>query len=1088
MITETLDRLRQCSQQDIQTHWRAYLVPEGEADLMEAIALHPSTWRRWSSLSLNDRHHLPWPQGRRILWLSQRISVPSHLHHYPLTGLSLRLAIAWWAEVATIYVNGARVQDGDLFDCATRILLSAAVQPGDPFEVVVRLESPGHDPGALVRSQCIYETPYPADSEPEPGFVADEIAVVQRFLAQGEPAKQEALPQILEAIAWETLPDRAAFDRSLATVRQQLCELHACPDHQMWLTGHAHLDMAWLWPVAETWEAAERTFRSVLDLQQAFPELIFCHSTPALYAWMETHRPELFAEIQAQVAAGRWEIVAGLWIEPELNIIAGESIVRQVLYGQRYVQQRFGQVSAIAWLPDSFGFCWQLPQILKGGGVDCFVTQKLRWNDTTQFPYDLFQWRSPDGTEILAYHSPLIGESIQPTRMADYACDWEEKTGQKTALWLPGVGDHGGGPTRDMLDTYRRWQQSPLFPTLKFATVQGFLEQVTSAAPSARADQPAAKSAAPIDLPVWNDELYLELHRGCYTTHADQKWYNRRCEAALYQAELFSSIATLITGVPYPHDTLEQAWKQVLFNQFHDILPGSSIPQVFVDANRDWQSALDTADALIQAAIARLATEIDRGTSPTASSYPVVVFNALNWGRSPLVEIPLPNPDLLHWRVQDATGTELPQQITHHPPSRGTAPGVLGQQPPSGPHLLVALPEVPSLGYVLLWLTPESPSSPTACAAPEDKPSWTLENDGLRVVVDPTTGNLAQVWDKRRERDVLTAPGNQLQAFRDAGQYWDAWNLAPDYGEHPLPAPTLEAIAWVESGALRQRLRVIRRLGSSRIEQDYVLDAGSPLLQIETCVDWQESQVVLKAAFPLNLVAETVACEMPFGVIQRSTRPQTEAERAKWEIPALQWADLSDPSAQYGVSLLNDCKYGYDAQPSQLRLTLLKAPHWPDPHSDRGYHQFRYALYSHAGDWAIAATVKQGYEFNQPVQIWVGTPLSPDLGQDQQETSLPASGSFLHLSAPTVILSAFKPSEDCPDQWILRWYESQGAAAGAIAWNGGLLTPHLDFAAPEAVNLLEQPLANDQDLCNQPPEAIAPWKIGTVKLKANLED
>ena len=260
----------------------------------------------------------------------------------------------------------------------------------------------------------------------------------------------------MRSLDWACVGDRNKFDGELVRLRDRLLPFSATiQQRQITLLGHAHLDLAWLWPVSETWDAAERTFKSVLQLQAEFPELIFSHSSPALYAWLEAHRSALFEAIQQQVAAGRWEVAAGLWVEPEFNVISGESLVRQVLYGQRYVEQKFGRASALAWLPDSFGFCWQLPQVLRQGGVRYFVTQKLRWNDTNPFPHEAFIWQAPDGTAIFSLHSAPIGEGIDPIKMADYACTWEQKTGLTEALWLIGVGDHGGGPSRDMLHLAR---------------------------------------------------------------------------------------------------------------------------------------------------------------------------------------------------------------------------------------------------------------------------------------------------------------------------------------------------------------------------------------------------------------------------------------------------------------------------------------------------------------------------------------------------------------------------------------------------------------------------------------------------------
>ncbi|MFM7426277.1 MAG: alpha-mannosidase, partial [Elainella sp.] len=649
-ISDALRRLRQLNQQDIQASWRGF---RGNLTLAQAT----SGWQMWARMTPNANNQITWPRGRTVLWLAQRILVPHNLQGYFLQGLTLRVALTWWAEDAQIYVNGKLVQAGDLFDSTTRIRLLPQVKIGDTVDLLLRLESPGHADGALTRAVCLYELASQAvNPTAEPAFVADELGVLQEFLNAQAPDRLPELAAALAALPWSvlTVTDRASFDRGLVALRERLKPLSQIPkQRQLQLLGNAHLDMAWLWPLSETWQVAERTFRSVLDLQKDFPELIFNHTSPALYAWMEQNRPELFAAIQAKVRAGTWDVsVAPLWIEPDMNLNSGEAIGRQLLYGQRYLQQKFGRTGMIAWLPDTFGFNWQLPQLLKQGGVDYFATQKLRWNDTTRFPHELHQWQSPDGTQVLALQSAPIGEGIDPVKMARYSCDWETRTGLKSALWLPGVGDHGGGPTRDMLELARRWQQSPFFPQIQFTSAKAFLD--------------AAKTAQrPTPLPVWNSELYLELHRGCYINHADQKQFNRRCEDTLYEAELFASLRSLFTGAPYPRAELETAWKKVLLNQFHDILPGTSVPEVFVDANHDWQAALDTAWNVRQQAMQAILAQVRLPAPPSPQARLVAVFNPLGWARSEVVVVSAEQTQderACFWQIRDLDGREVPSQ------------------------------------------------------------------------------------------------------------------------------------------------------------------------------------------------------------------------------------------------------------------------------------------------------------------------------------------------------------------------------------------------------------------------------------------
>ncbi|MFL9454636.1 alpha-mannosidase [Tolypothrix bouteillei VB521301_2] len=1070
-ISDAIAKLRSWSQVNILPSWRCF---EGDLSAVEVTASDLSSW---NFAKLNPKGQITWAGGQKVLWLLQKLIIPEDLQGYPLEGLCLRLALVWWADSAKVYVNGQLIVEGDLFDSFPRVLLSKGVTPGEELTVALRLVSPGHCDGALVKSQLVYESNN--DGSVEPGFVADELAVVERCLECFEPERLDALRVFIEELDWKGLNRKDAkgakeeFEELLSVVRQKLRGFKI--QHlksKIFLLGHAHLDLAWLWPVNETWQAAQKTFESVLSLQEGFPELIFCHSTPALYAWIEEHRPDLFGAIQQAVADGRWEVVGGFWVEPELNLIAGESIVRQLLYGQRYVLEKFGKFSSVVWVPDSFGFCATLPQFLVNGGVEYFVTQKLRWNDTTRFEHGAFWWKSPDGSEVFSYMSALIGEGIDPVKMVSYACEWRSQTGLVESLWLPGVGDHGGGPTRDMLETARRWQKSPVFPDVEFCTSESYLQQIkgqgenrdtgdkeevsTVSTPSPLSPSPSP----PSPLPTWEDELYLEFHRGCYTTHSDQKRWNRHCEGLLYQAELFAAWATLSVGASYPKSELEFAWKNVLFNQFHDILPGSSIHQVYVDALPTWQEVERVGSSIVQQSLNAIASQISLPTPPQPEAQPVVIFNSLNWVRSQIVELEFPEEDdeRRDWTIYNLDGQEVESQSRF-----------MGfRREPNGDEIPVKsvsffVSEIPACGYRVFWLCPCKPTLESLKPFEE----FVLENECLRVTIDPETGDLSNVFDKTNHREVLSGLGNQLQAFQDSGQYWDAWNIDPNYAQHPLPPAELLSVHHLERGALRTRVRVVRRIGQSTFSQDYILEKESAVLKIANKVNWQENHVLVKVAFPLNLEADFATYEIPCGAIRRTTKPTTPAEKAKWEVPALRWADLTEIQNHYGVSLLNDCKYGYDSQPNQLRLTLLRSPNWPNPEADRGYHEFTYALYPHAQSWETANTVKRGYELNIPLQVLV---LNPQ--QQNRQSSLPPSGSLLNLSDENLILMAFKQSEDDPEQWILRCYECHGKTAELE------LQSDLGLTLDEPVDLLERSLnSHEQNKCT-----VKPWKIISFKI------
>ncbi|MBE9207005.1 alpha-mannosidase [Nostoc sp. LEGE 06077] len=1034
LISETIEQLRSCCQVNVQSTW---LYQECDQSITDVVT---SNWSDWQPVELNAKGHIAWTAGKQVLWLVQKLVVPQDLQGYALAGLSLRLSLVWWADAAEVYVNSELVQTGDLFDFYPRVLLSQNVSFGDEFIVALRLVSPGHDNGALMRSLLVYEsTDY---HHPDPGFVADELAVAQLYLDKFAPERLDGLAAEIERTNRRGTEfaekEREEWDKYLLSLRQKLFQSKIQTlKSKICLLGHAHLDLAWLWPVNETWNAAQNTFESVLKLQKDFPELIFCHSTPALYAWVEEHRPDLFAAIQQAVAAGTWEIIGATWVEPELNLISGESIARQLLYGQRYYQEKFGKLSTIVWVPDSFGFCATLPQFFANAGVEYFVTQKLRWNDTTKFDYGAFWWRSPDGSQVFSLMSAPVGEGIDPIKMAAYTLEWQAQTNLQASLWLPGVGDHGGGPTRDMLEIAQRWQHSPVFPELEFTTAEKYLQQINQA-----------------DFPSWDDELYLEFHRGCYTTHADQKRWNRYSENLLYQAELFATLATITCGATYPKADIEKAWKQVLFNQFHDILPGSSITQVYTDALPEWQQVQQVGTRILEESMQAIASHFTLPEPPEPNSLPIFVFNSLNWQRSEAVAVTLPTTNPA-WQIYDVAGNQLISQLT---------------QPTT---LLFLATDIPPVGYRLFWLVPASqlPSN-----SPSPTPDFVLENQFLRVVIDPDTGDLSSVFDKTHQREVLRGAGNQLQAFKDSGQYWDAWNIDPNYVEHPLPATSLKSIQLLEQGPVQYRLRVVRQLGESEFCQDYILQAGSSLLKIASTVNWQENQVFVKAAFPLNVEADFATYEIPCGAIHRPTKPQTPAEKAKWEVPALRWADLTGETELgiYGVSLINDCKYGYDAQPNQLRLSLLRSPNWPDPEADRGFHEFTYALYPHANSWESAQTVQRGYELNIPLQVF--SPQHSALHTQHFTLSTIDRISFLNLTSQKLILMALKPTENDPQEFILRCYESQGETAELQ------LQSDLGLCLGETVDLLERPLDIAEFSGSQQLLIVQPWKITTVKV------
>ncbi|MGK7947992.1 MAG: alpha-mannosidase [Xenococcaceae cyanobacterium] len=1057
IIENCINNLRGLVQEDIQSNW--YFSSEDISVSQNILNANITKFEsnHWQLAEVNEKGYITWNKGRQVRWLAQKITTPYALKDYPISGLTLRLVLTWWAEDAQIFVNGNLVQQGDLFDSSARVILTNSAVPGDEFLVTIRLVSPGHDIGALMRSKCVYERSQKSEVRSQesvgkvgelsllnlhtidPGFVADEIEILTKYLTRFEAENLQILATEIAKLDWRKINNSQEFDRVLVNFRQQLLPLAKnIKQRCFYPLGHAHLDMAWLWTTTETYEVAQRTFQSVLNLQQKFPYLTFGHTTPALYEWIEQNCPDLFTRIQTAVQQGKWEILGGMWVEPEVNLINGESIARQLLYGQAYFQEKFGKITKVAWLPDSFGFNWQLPQLFKQAGIEYFVTGKLHWNDTTKFPLGCFWWESPDGTQLLTLMSPPNVTGVMdtnPITMTNYAVDWESQTGLQDIFWLPGVGDHGGGPTQDMLEVAAKWSDSPFFPRIEFSRAIDYLEKV-----GAGGDNPRL-------FPVWKDELYLELHRGCYTVYSSQKRFNSYCEGLLYQAELFTTLASLITkNSPdrQKQQQIEKAWKKVLFNQFHDILPGTSIPEVFVEADRDWEDAISLTEEILTESIDTICSHLTIPYPFRNKTNPIVIFNPLNWSRSEIVSIAV---EETHWQVYDLEGNKVPSQYT------------------KDRQLLFLAEDIPSIGYRLFWLCP---AEDDRFIEPEDNNSYVLENECIRVTVNSSTGDLDSIWDKNKKIEVLRGSGNQLQAFTDKGQYWDAWNIDPNYEPNPLPPFQLKSIEWLDRGELQQSIRVVRQIGKSEFQQDYILQFNSSFLKIATTVDWQETHVLVKAAFPLNLESDYVTYGIPGGAIERTTRPSTPAEKAKWEVPALGWADLTSDRIDYGVSLISDCKYGYDSQSDRLRLTLLRSPQWPDPNADKGIHQFTYGIYVHTKTWQAARTVHQTYQLKLPLKVVFLRKIT------SRQPQLPPVGKLLDLSAENLILMAFKSGET--GDLILRCYECHGNKA-KIALRGDL-----DLKIFRATDILERERAKEEDLSQ-----INPWQIATFDVLPPLK-
>ena len=801
---------------------------------------------------------------------------------------------------------------------------------------------------------------------------------------------------------------RQQFRDDLAEVRSRFPA-----EGRVWLTGHAHIDLAWLWPLEETRRKARRTFYTVSGLLDRYPDFHFNQSSAQVYSWIEQDDPELFEKIRRHVQAGRWEPIGGMWVEPDGNLLSGESWIRQLLFGQRYFESRFGRRVNVAWLPDSFGFNGSLPQLLVSAGIPYFFTHKLSWSERNPFPYNLYWWEGIDGTRVLAHSftNPETGYNARITA-PELGETWQNFLGKQihdTTLLSFGYGDGGGGPSEEMLERYTRLRACPGLPDLKMGLVADFYKEIptTTSVPgvpgadglpdvASRSLNDGAKSGA---LPVWVGEQYLEYHRATFTTQAKVKLLHRQLEHALVEAETAAVLGFLWGRQHFPAEQLASLWETLLLHQFHDILPGSSIHSVYEAAHRTLSAALEETTKLLQ-------TALPSSNRKDASGY--LIWNSQLHDRPLFVEV-------LGESGKDPAIFDIQNRplLTQRLDGGGLLLADFGFTVPA--MSAVALPNEPKASSPLPFLTIASRQ---------------IENGELKITISPD-GTLESIYDKTFGREVLAGRGNQLWLFTDVPRQFDAWDIDATYADEGTELVATTESELVEQGPIRAALSVIRRHENIEIVQDYRLSAHSRSLEIATKVRWHGRRQLLRAIFPLAVHTHEVWSETAFGAVSRPNHRNTPWDQARFEIPVHRWADLSEPG--YGVSLLNNGKYGYSAHGNVLGISLLRGPIYPDPYADEGEHEFVYALYPHAGDWR-SGTVRAAEEMHSPLKI------------------IPTSGSgwpsLFRFPEQSLRLASLKKAEDS-EAIILRLYEP----------HGGRGTTTLETALPlqtaALVNILE---------------------------------
>lgn len=852
----------------------------------------------------------------------------------------------------------------------------------------------------------------------------------------------------------------AAFDasvnESLPALRAELAELRERFDPAerpvVTAVGHGHLDVAWLWQTRHTREKTARTFGVATALMERYPEYIFLHTTPQVFAWLKSDYPDLYARVQARVAEGRFEAAGAMWLESDCNLVSGEALVRQILYGQRFLREEFGREYDALWLPDAFGYSAALPQIMLRSGIPVFMTTKLSWSATNRIPADTFRWRGLDGSDVLAHFITTPSDHPgPPMNVADtyngtmdvFAVRgvWERyrnKDVNGEVLLAYGFGDGGAGPTRQHLERARALRALPGLPELRLGRADAFFHRLRERVWS----NPA--------LPLWDGELYLEYHRGTYTSQAWLKRAHRRCEGLLLAAEALDAWQWALAPdhqAPDRRAALDDLWRTLLLHEFHDILPGSSIGAVYDDARVALAALERSLDDLIVEALDGVAARL------AAPAGALVAYNPSPFVRDAMLE--------LHGEAAARDWLSVSGEPLWQQPAR-TADGE--------PARLVELRDVPARGIValapgrkdhLIGVQREGHLNGVQAHVdnnePGDEPPRArgnvLENSFFRLELN-AAGEIASLIDKRVPGGrQLVAPGealNRLETFDDRPLRFDAWDIDATFEAKRYPVELVEMTV-AEDGPLRATLRVVRRVLSSVVEQRISLYHTIPRIDFDTRIDWREHHVLLKAAFPLDLRAREATSDVQYGAVARPAHRNTSWDRARFETVAHRWIDISE--GDYGVSMLNDGRYGHDVFESVVRLSLLRSPTSPDPNADQGEQRVVYSLFPHLGDWRAGGTVREGYALNRPVIV-------RPIAADTASASSPALDTLapLFIAEPAhAVIEAVKRAAD-GDELIVRLYEAYGSRCRAR------VRAALPLARVEECDLLERPLRQGESL------------------------
>lgn len=997
----------------------SYRVIKTKERFTDIANLDVSTWDTLLSDEL-------WGGHQEYFWFETTIKIPEEFAGQAVEYKLITGREDGWDAVNpqfSVYINGSMQQGMDINHNTT--LLTECAAAGDTFRIVLSAFTGDHNLHLSLKSyirsidrqteKYYYDLKVPYDTAMLMEEDSDDFILIIKTLNNSI--------NLLDLRKEHSDLYYASLSKAQAYIEQEFYQrLTGQEKARVYCVGHTHIDVAWQWTLAVTRDKAVRSFSTVLELMRRYPEYKFMSSQPQLYQYVKEDAPEVYQEIKERVKEGRWEAEGGMWVEADCNIASGESLVRQFMYGISFFQNEFGVKNKILWLPDVFGYSAALPQIMKKCGIEYFMTTKISWNECNRMPYDTFMWEGIDGTSILTHFSPsrdyqggLAAGEAKPDYENDYFTTynaflkplqvkgaWQRYSQKKLnqeVLMCYGYGDGGGGTTPEQIENERRTRRAlPGLPCTKMSTATEFFEVLRSQVKDR------------FDLPKWVGELYLEYHRGTYTSMARNKRDNRKSEFCYQNLELFSVFGEKTAQVSYPSPEIRDGWRTILLNQFHDILPGSSIKEVYDESAVQYQEILTTGNKLIHEALAKIVDQLE------AKEGAVVVFN--------------PNSH----KVTDVVEVDGKKRMAY---------------------------DVPGKGYKTFTIAEMEPCSKAPTASKTG-----MENQYFQIQFNEK-GQFSSIYDKLAERELLAEAsyGNVIMSYEDRPHNYDAWDINHYYKEKCWEVDQVAGIEVLEEWNTSVSVKISRNYLDSFLSQTITIYSDIPRIDIKNYIDWKEHQILLKALFPLDLQTNEATFEIQYGNVKRATHQNTSWDFARFEVCVHKWLDVAENG--YGVSFINDSKYGVSIQNHVVGLTMLKSGIFPNPTADQEIHEFTYSIFAHTGDFREAGTIGQAYQVNNPLLV---------MKKKKASGTLASSMSLVSVNQKNVVIEVVKKAE-ADDGTMIRLYECWGRRSNCQ------LQYFKEIKAVSECDLLENTMNRQIVNKHQFEFQINPYEIKTYKLQ-----